>query len=155
MLWPLTVNFTRQIEGLRDKEEDFCFAWTLGTVRELYSLAQYITYIAICSLSIWSIGILPGLISFTPRSPCWFFSLCRPWNYQRCPKLLSLSFPDRLRSKGFFCSSFESSLKWLSRENIFSVFKIMRNNIQSGFCSTFPNEGGFWGELHCVFSAVI
>lgn len=31
----------------------------------------------------------------------------------------------------------------------------MRSNIKAGFCSTFPNEEGFWGELYCVFSAVI
>lgn len=30
-----------------------------------------------------------------------------------------------------------------------------RSNIKAGFCSTFPNEEGFWGKFYCVFSAII
>lgn len=75
MLWPLTVTCTRQIQGLEDKEAGFCFSWVLGTLRELYSLAQYIIHIAICSLSLWSVGMLPGLTAFSSSSPCRFFFL--------------------------------------------------------------------------------
>lgn len=77
LLWPLTVNCTRQIERLVEKKADFAFpeSWGLKSKSILWVIILSIKRSAICSL--WSINILPGFIAFTSLSPYWLFAVCK------------------------------------------------------------------------------
>lgn len=159
MLWPLTVNCTRQIEGLMDKKSRtwFCFAWKLGIERSL--LCDPLDCPWLCLLFVLCLC-----------DPLTYYQVSLPWfPLSYTVFLLSASLgitkgtqyfyqiPSQLGlvERGVFCCSFGSSPEWLNRENIFNIYKVVRSSIKAGCFLPFQMDRDFGGELCCDFSAFL